>query len=328
MTKRKAYQEENGSDLQTQRAIDNVYINALEENIPASRESSNQNTLYEPLDLSSMQTTTKSPGQVSNENTIRLPVAAVRSIRCLEVVCAVLVVIIIAMAATIGSLMYEQNKRLGSIEGKADLLHSGIDHIQAENNTVVIKNLGFKITQMESDFQNIFRNYEMRTKELETKSNNYSETVQEQGIRISALEVSSSHRAAFTVNTPADKNSSSIMRFSRIITNIGGGYNTTSGQFTCSVPGLYFFALSLLKERTSTRKYDIVSCYIRRNGIDLVQAYLDPTDDDTDKGGAEVSAFIIVSLSSGDIIEVGGCRHKAAAYNSRSSFSGFLFLVI
>ena len=111
MTKRKAQKEVNGSELQIHRAIDNAYFNALEENIPASRESSSQNTLYETLDLSSMQTTTESPGQVSKQTTsgsIGLPAAAVRSIRCLQVVCIVLVVIIIAMAATIGSLMSEQ----------------------------------------------------------------------------------------------------------------------------------------------------------------------------------------------------------------------------
>ena len=118
------------------------------------------------------------------------------------------------------------------------------------------------------------------------------------------------------------------MRFSTIITNIGEGYNTTSGKFTCRVEGIYFFALSLSKARTDTRIYGFVGCYIRKNYNKLIRAYIDPTADDTEKGGAEVSGFITISLSPGDIIDVGECCFNSSAYHSRSSFSGFLFLAI
>ena len=101
----------------------------------------------------------------------------------------------------------------------SDLLHSGTEHTQATNNSAVIRNLGYKLTKMESDFQKLviafqnvtseaidlqmrvtqlesdrpndndpFRYYEMITKKLETKSNNFSKTVQEQSITTSALE--------------------------------------------------------------------------------------------------------------------------------------------
>lgn len=83
-----------------------------------------------------------------------------------------------------------------------------------------VLDLSLKVTQMESDLENkittafqiytaevmrlekrviqleyskrndftTFRNYDMRTTALETKSKNYSETIKDQSIRISALE--------------------------------------------------------------------------------------------------------------------------------------------
>ena len=65
----------------------------------------------------------------------------------------------------------------------SDLFHSEKDHAGVENN-----NDG-KITRIESDLQKFaaaFQKY--KTTALETKSNNYSETIKDQGIRISALE--------------------------------------------------------------------------------------------------------------------------------------------
>ena len=40
-------------------------------------------------------------------------------------------------------------------------------------------------------------------------------------------------------------NAGSIIRFSKVITNIGGAYDPTTSQFTCPVKGLYVFIITV-----------------------------------------------------------------------------------
>ena len=110
------------------------------------------------------------------------------------------------------------------------------------------------------------------------------------------------------------------MQFYNEKTNYGSGYSSTTGKFTCSIPGLYFFSTSLIKLRDTTNKVDYINCYIKKNTSFLIQTNIDPADDDTDKGSYETSAFIVVHLSRGDQVYV-ACGEKLEHY---SSFSGFL----
>ena len=64
----------------------------------------------------------------------------------------------------------------------------------------------------------------------------------------------------------------------------------------------------------------MISCYIYKNTSDLVLTAINPTDDDTDKGSYETSAFLVVHLSRGDQVYV-KCYDRLDDY---SSFSGFL----
>ena len=123
---------------------------------------------------------------------------------------------------------------------------------------------------------------------------------------------------------PANGTTTHTLKFTTMVTGIGSAYSTTTGKFTCKIPGLYFFALSLYKKRTGTRVYDSIGCYIRKNGANLIRANLDPTDDDTDTGGFETSNFVTVNLALHDVVDVGGCNYNDAAYDTFSSFSGFL----
>ena len=115
--------------------------------------------------------------------------------------------------------------------------------------------------------------------------------------------------------------STSIVQFDFVETNYGSGYSSSTGKFTCSHPGLYYFSTSLIKERTSSRQVDYINCYINKNNSFLIRTYIDPTDDDTDKGSYETSAFIVVHLSPGDQVYV-KCQY--GKLNVHSSFSGFL----
>ena len=111
------------------------------------------------------------------------------------------------------------------------------------------------------------------------------------------------------------------MRFDYVKNNYGSGYSSSTGKFTCSHPGLYYFSTSLIKLRDTTTPVDRIGCDIYKNTSSLVYTFINPTDDDTDKGSYETSAFIVVHLSRGDQVYV-NCGY--GKLSSLSSFSGFL----
>ena len=116
---------------------------------------------------------------------------------------------------------------------------------------------------------------------------------------------------------------SGVLKFDSIKTNYGNRYSTSTGKFTCNHAGLYFFALSLIKERAAHSTADMAYCYIMKNTSNLIYTQTDPRDDDTDNGSYETSAFIVVHLNSGDTVYAGGCT-ATDHLNSYSSFSGVL----
>ena len=105
--------------------------------------------------------------------------------------------------------------------------------------------------------------------------------------------------------------------------NYGNGYSAITGKFTCYYPGLYFFALSLIKERADHAHADLAVCWIYKNSNRMMKAYTDPNDDSTDYGAYEASTFFVVHLNRGDAVYVGGCT-ASGSINEYSSFSGFL----
>ena len=112
-----------------------------------------------------------------------------------------------------------------------------------------------------------------------------------------------------------------IVRFDSVKINYGSGYSSSTGKFTCSHPGLYYFSTSLIKLKDSTTPVDWIYCSIYKNTSALVKTETDPTEGDTDKGSYETSAFLVVHLSLGDQVYV-MCTFGKLSYDS--SFSGFL----
>ena len=53
------------------------------------------------------------------------------------------------------------------------------------------------------------------------------------------------------------------LTFSNVIYNLGGDFSPSTGLFTCSKPGVYMFAFSLVKKRASTR-VDQVFLYFKK----------------------------------------------------------------
>ena len=120
MTKGKKYQTENETTLQTQKAVGNIYVNTEINSRPDSREVIET---YEAVDISCTQNSAElskplskeSLGQNSRDSQPLMPVAIVRSIRCLQVMCVALLVAVIIMAATLGSVMSDQVSTLDII---------------------------------------------------------------------------------------------------------------------------------------------------------------------------------------------------------------------
>ena len=127
-------------------------------------------------------------------------------------------------------------------------------------------------------------------------------------------------KSAFTLTVPTAGSRPGTIRFTRVITNIGGQYNTSTGIFTCQYPGMYFFALHILKYPRSSIAY----CYIRKNQIYLLEAFsLTASSINYDS----TSNSVVINLNRGDQVDVGDCGnidniHKGNA--GETSFSGFL----
>ena len=128
----------------------------------------------------------------------------------------------------------------------------------------------------------------------------------------------SGKRSGFTVSSPRNGPSSGTITFSKVLTNIGNHYNATSGEFTCKYNGIYVFILSLCKDGLS----DFAYCNIRLNGMDVMEAYSNPSHEG-DYGFYSSGTSLLIHLRIGDTIDLGHCT-DAQTLNYRTVFTGFL----
>ena len=101
----------------------------------------------------------------------------------------------------------------------------------------------------------------------------------------------------FTLRGPNSQLESGKVTFATVHANVGGGYNITTGEFVCSVSGLYHFYFSFMQRSSTT-----VGCLILHNENILVQAA-------TASSGAwaATSTSAHVQLQEGDVVHVGEC---------------------
>ena len=127
--------------------------------------------------------------------------------------------------------------------------------------------------------------------------------------------------SAFSVSVAAAGLRSRTIRFTNVVTNIGGHYHTSTGIFACQYSGLYVFTLNIIK----TSEYNNAYCFIRKNGSDIFGAWTDP-DIDSDGGVYSATNSVVLHLVQGDTVDVGGCSRIDNIHNANetSSFSGFL----
>ena len=127
-------------------------------------------------------------------------------------------------------------------------------------------------------------------------------------------------KAAFTVTHALAGTTSDTIRFTNVITNIGGHYNTTSGKFTCQYPGIYVFLLHIWKIAGVTDAY----CWISKNGSGLISAD-SSVNSNTASGHDGASTSVILHLVQGDIVDLCPCSAIETFHRGwTTSFSGFL----
>jgi len=126
--------------------------------------------------------------------------------------------------------------------------------------------------------------------------------------------------SAFLANGVAVIPGAGYIRFPTVVLNTGGDYSSTTGVFTCRVPGLYWFTASLMK--VNGIDVNLIACYIQLNGVPEIGLYGHPVDD---KDGYLLTGSLALQLTRGDRVQVGNCVFADKIYNSFSThFSGML----
>lgn len=134
---------------------------------------------------------------------------------------------------------------------------------------------------------------------------------------------------AFSAMTPINGPTSGSITFQNVLINTNNNFNSHSGEYTCSVKGLYYFTFHLVKKRSSDR-IDLCGCYLAKNGGTVgVKAWIDPGDQTADLGSYGVSNSVFLELNEGDTVMLFRCSggsNAASNLDSQSSFSGALWV--
>ncbi|XP_068435316.1 complement C1q-like protein 2 [Clinocottus analis] len=115
----------------------------------------------------------------------------------------------------------------------------------------------------------------------------------------------------FTTNTP--------LKYKKVFSNIGNGYNPSTGIFTAIVSGTYFFRFSMFNNLNSTPN-SVVS--LMKNAERLVSVWDTSGSDGNDMG----SNAVVIALQVGDNVYV-DLQANRRVYDdgmNYNSFSGFL----
>ncbi|XP_060683835.1 complement C1q-like protein 2 [Hemiscyllium ocellatum] len=129
----------------------------------------------------------------------------------------------------------------------------------------------------------------------------------------------SSPKIAFYVGLKSPHEGYEVLRFDDVVTNLGNYYDSTSGKFTCAVPGIYFFTYHVLMRGGDGTSMWADLC---KNG----QVRASAIAQDADQNYDYASNSVVLHLDSGDeiYIKLDGGKAHGGNNNKYSTFSGFI----
>ncbi|XP_055058751.1 complement C1q-like protein 3b [Paramisgurnus dabryanus] len=136
---------------------------------------------------------------------------------------------------------------------------------------------------------------------------------------ISAATYSTIPRIAFYAGLKKQHEGYEVLKFDDVVTNLGNHYDPSSGKFTCSIPGIYFFVYHVLM-----RGGDGTSMWADLCKNNQVRA--SAIAQDADQNYDYASNSVILHLEPGDeiYIKLDGGKAHGGNNNKYSTFSGFM----
>uniref|UniRef100_A0A3Q3BI14 Complement component 1, q subcomponent-like 3a n=1 Tax=Kryptolebias marmoratus TaxID=37003 RepID=A0A3Q3BI14_KRYMA len=136
---------------------------------------------------------------------------------------------------------------------------------------------------------------------------------------ISAATYSTVPKIAFYAGLKKQHEGYEVLKFDDVVTNLGNHYDPTTGKFTCSIPGIYFFTYHVLM-----RGGDGTSMWADLCKNNQVRASAIAQDADQNYDYASNSA--VLHLEPGDevYIKLDGGKAHGGNNNKYSTFSGFI----
>ncbi|XP_067825376.1 C1q-related factor-like [Heptranchias perlo] len=126
-------------------------------------------------------------------------------------------------------------------------------------------------------------------------------------------------RVAFYAGLKNPHEGYEILKFDDVVTNLGNHYDGSSGKFTCSIPGTYFFTYHVLMRGGDGTSMWADLC---KNG----QVRSSAIAQDADQNYDYASNSVILHLDAGDevYIKLDGGKAHGGNNNKYSTFSGFI----
>lgn len=200
---------------------------------------------------------------------------------------------------------------------KSDLTHltaqvQNVEDSQTEMKGELTDNLNRTVTKFETQFKT--SEYER----LKLSSTVSSLEVAQMNLSKSKCDVSKRIGFTASISSTSTSWSSGTLVFPLVITNIGNGYNPSTGVFTAPIAGEYVFFVNVQSYHTQTIYVDVVL-----NGVTKVRtmAYSSGSNDYYDAG----PNLVVLSLQKGERVWIK--RHSGQGYyidGPITTFSGFL----